>query len=129
MDIVGAFRRQLSRDLDWDARKERLLKKIENEYEVGGKFDRPLQKDDTPYMAHSLMDKGLADTRACAIGEALQGGLNNWALYKEVLSPILNCDIRNFRLLLDIEPRLIYNCLRSTEDRALIERLEGVLYD
>ena len=129
MDIVGAFRRQLSRDLDWDARKERLLKKIENEYEVGGKFDRPLQKDDTPYMAHSLMDKGLADTRACAIGEALQGGLNNWALYKEVLSPILNCDIRNFRLLLDIEPRLIYNCLRSTGDRALIERLEGVLYD
>ena len=129
MDIVGAFRRQLSRDLDWDARKERLLKKIENEYEVGGKFDRPLQKDDTPYMAHSLMDKGLADTRACAIGYAIQGQLRNWAVYEEVLSPILNCDCRNFRLLLDIEPRLIYNCLRSTGDRALIERLEGVLYD
>ena len=114
---------------DWLERKTRILRKIEKDFEIGGEFDRPLQKDDTPYMAHSLMDKGLADTRACAIGEALQGGLNNWALYKEVLSPILNCDSRNFRLLLDIEPRLIYNCLRSTGDRALIERLEGVLYD
>jgi len=114
---------------DWLERKAKVLSKLHFDFEIGEEFDRPLQKDDTPYMAHSLMDKGLADTRACAIGYALQGGLNNWALYKEVLSPILNCDIRNFRLLLDIEPRLIYNCLRSTGDRALIERLEGVLYD
>jgi len=113
----------------WEERQRRVLSKLHFDFLIGEEFDRPLQKDDTPYMAHSLMDKGLADTRACAIGEALQGGLNNWALYKEVLSPILNCDIRNFRLLLDIEPRLIYNCLRSTGDRALIERLEGVLYD
>lgn len=114
---------------DWLERKEKVLSKLHFDFEIGEEFDRPLQKDNTPYMAHSLMDKGLADTRACAIGYALQGGLNNWALYKEVLSPILNCDTRNFRLLLDIEPRLIYNCLRSTGDRALIERLEGVLYD
>ena len=119
--------------MDWEARKERLLKKIENEYEVGGKFNRALVDDNTCYFASSLIDRGLADTRAFAIAEGLE--YHRFAFDKDlndadrVCSPILNCDCRNFKLLLDIEPRLIYLCLKHTGDRALIERLEGVLYD
>jgi len=117
----------------WEERKERLLKKIENEYEVGGKFNRALVDDNTCYFASSLIDRGLADTRAFAIAKGLD--YHRFAFDKDlndadrVCSPILNCDCRNFKLLLDIEPRLIYLCLKHTGDRALIERLEGVLYD
>ena len=126
MDIVGAFRRQLSRDLDWFERRDSLLETLEIIYKFR---DSAITDDNTSVFAHSLIDRGLADTRALAIAEKLE--MPNLTIYqmKEALTPILACDSSNFPKLIKLEPRLIYNCLRSTGDRALIERLEGVLYD
>jgi hypothetical protein len=117
----------------WEERKRRVLSKLHFDFEIGEEFDRPLVDDNTCYFASSLIDRGLADTRAFAIAKGLD--YYSFSFDKDlndadrVCSPILNCDTRNFRLLLDIEPRLIYLCLKHTGDRALIERLEGVLYD
>lgn len=126
MDIVGAFRRQLSRDLDWFERRDSLLETLEIIYKFR---DSAITDDNTSVFAHSLIDRGLADTRALAIAEKLE--MPNLTIYqmKEALTPILACDSSNFPKLIKLEPRLIYNCLRSTGDRALIERLEGVLND
>ena len=54
-----------------------------------------------PYITLSLIDRGLADTRAIAIGNALEKGDMSglsWA--------ILECDSYNFPLLVKLEPRL-----------------------
>jgi len=108
--------------MDWEARKESLLKTLEIIYQFR---NSAITDDDTSVFAHSLIDRGLADTRAIAIAEKLE--MPNLTTYQmnEVLTPILACDGSNFPWLLKLEPRLIYNCLRSTGDRALIERLEG----
>ena len=126
MDIVGAFQRQLSRDLDWFERRDSLLETLEIIYKFR---DSAITDDNTSVFAHSLIDRGLADTRALAIAEKLE--MPNLTIYqmKEALTPILACDSSNFPKLIKLEPRLIYLCLKYTGDRALIERLEGVLYD
>lgn len=79
----------------------------------------PITDDNTNYFALSLIDRGMADTRALAITKGLEE--NNW---DRVVSAILNCDGFNFPRLLRIEPRLIYLALEKTNDGALRERLE-----
>lgn len=79
----------------------------------------PITDDNTNYFALSLIDRGLADTRALAITKGLEE--NNW---DRVVSAILNCDGFNFPRLLRIEPRLIHLALEKTNDNALRERLE-----
>ena len=78
------------------------------------------------YFRCSLIDRGLADTRAIAIGEALEKGdmsSLSWA--------ILECDSYNFPLLVKLEPRLFEMLLMDGSIQgdwsALQERLEGVL--
>ena len=79
----------------------------------------PITDDNTNYFALSLIDRGMADTRALAIAKSLEQ--NNW---DRVVSAILNCDGSNFPRLLKIEPRLVYMALEKTNDNALRERLE-----
>ena len=79
----------------------------------------PITDDNTNYFALSLIDRGMADTRALAIAKSLEQ--NNW---DRVVSAILNCDGFNFPRLLRIEPRLIHLALEKTNDGALRERLE-----
>ena len=79
----------------------------------------PITDDNTNYFALSLIDRGMADTRALAISKAVID--NNW---DRVVSGILNCDGSNFPRLLKIEPRLVYMALEKTNDNALKERLE-----
>lgn len=79
-----------------------------------------------PYITLSLIDRGLADTRAIAIGKALEKGDMSglsWA--------ILECDSYNFPLLVKLEPRL-FELLLSDESikgyrGVLSERLEEVM--
>jgi len=78
------------------------------------------------YIALSLIDRGLADTRAIAIGNALEkgdvSGLS-WA--------VLDCDSHNFPLLVKLEPRLFEMLLSDGsiegDHPALIERLNEVI--
>lgn len=112
--------------MDWEARKESLLETLKTIYWFR---DSAITDDDTSAFAHSLIDRGLADTRALAIADKLE--MPDLTIYqmREALTPILGCDGYNFPLLVKLEPRLIYLCLKYTGDRALIERLEGVLND
>ena len=79
-----------------------------------------------PYITLSLIDRGLADTRAIAIGKALEKGdmsSLSWA--------ILECDSYNFPLLVKLEPRLFEMLLMDGSIEgdwsALQERLTEVL--
>ena len=79
-----------------------------------------------PYITLSLIDRGLADTRAIAIGNALEKGDMSglsWA--------ILECDSYNFQLLVKLEPRLFEMLLMDGSIEGdwsvLSERLEEVL--
>lgn len=79
-----------------------------------------------PYIALSLIDRGLADTRAFAIGRALENGD-----LRKLASAILECDGSNFPRLVRLEPRL-FELLLSDESvkgywGVLSERLEEVM--
>ena len=79
-----------------------------------------------PYIALSLIDRGLADTRALAIGRALENGD-----LRKLASAICECDGSNFPRLVRLEPRL-FELLLSDESvkgywGVLSERLEEVL--
>jgi hypothetical protein len=79
-----------------------------------------------PYIALSLIDRGLADTRALAIGRALENGDLG-----KLAGAICECDSSNFPRLVKLEPRL-FELLLSDESvkgywRVLSERLEEVL--
>lgn len=80
---------------------------------------RPLTDIYTDYIALSLIDRGLASTRALKISEALRQG--DW---DKVTTAICNCDNSNFSLLLKIEPRLIYTAFDLVRCNALRERIE-----
>ena len=80
---------------------------------------RPLTDISTDYLALSLIDRGLASTRALKISEALREG--DW---DRVTTAICNCDNSNFSLLLEIEPRLIYTAFDLIRCNALKERIE-----
>lgn len=79
-----------------------------------------------PYIALSLIDRGLADTRAFAIGRALENGD-----LRKLASAICECDGSNFPRLVRLEPRL-FELLLSDESvkgywGVLSERLEEVM--
>ena len=69
----------------------------------------------------SLIDRGLAGTRALAIVSALDDGD-----MKSLAYAILSCDTYNFPLLWKIEPRLFKLVLEDNVNPAMIERLEGL---
>ena len=69
----------------------------------------------------SLIDRGLAGTRALAIVSALDDGN-----MKSLAYAILSCDTYNFPLLWKIEPRLFKLVLEDHVNPAMIERLEGL---
>ena len=69
----------------------------------------------------SLIDRGLAGTRALAIVSALDDGDMRSLAYA-----ILSCDTYNFPLLWEIEPRLFKLVLEDHVNPAMIERLEDI---
>ena len=80
----------------------------------------PLTNDDTSYIALSLINRGIADTRALAIAEGLED--NDW---QKVTSAICNCDDYNFPKLCEIEPMLVSIALKKTQCPALKERINS----
>jgi len=90
-----------------------------------------LTDDELPYSSYlylyfSLIDRGLAKTRASAISRALEN--NNMSA---LASGILQCDGSNFPLLVEIEPRLFHMLLSDGSNEGnhpvLIERLKEVI--
>ena len=79
-----------------------------------------------PYITLSLIDRGLADTRAIAIGKALEKGDMS-----RLSRAILECDSYNFPLLVKLEPRLFEMLLTDgsidSDWSVLSERLNEVL--
>ena len=81
---------------------------------------------ESPYIALSLIDRGLANTRALAIGRALEK-----QDLRMLASAILECDGSNFPRLVRLEPRL-FELLLSDESvkgywGVLSERLNEVI--
>lgn len=106
----------------WKEREEVLLNSM-------GYQHTPITSDDTDYFALSLIDRGMADTRALKIAKAVKGAYyrgydEDW---EDVTSAILQCDGSNFPRLFALEPRLFQIALDKTGDPALIERLEEVM--
>tara|TARA_R110002124_G_scaffold201855_1_gene368417 strand:+ start:141 stop:458 length:318 start_codon:yes stop_codon:yes gene_type:complete len=99
----------------WKEREEVLLNSM-------GYQHTPITSDGSNYFALSLIDRGLADTRALKIAKAVNEG--DWY---DVTSAILQCDGSNFPRLFALEPRLFQIALDKTGDPALIERLEEVM--
>ena len=99
----------------WKEREEVLLNSM-------GYQHTPITSDDTDYFALSLIDRGMADTRALKIAKAVNEG--DW---DDVTSAILQCDGSNFPRLFALEPRLFQIALDKVGDPALIERLEEVM--
>jgi len=99
----------------WKEREEVLLESLGYRY-------TPLTSDNSDYFALSLIDRGIAETRALRIAEALRN--DDW---DAVASAILHCDSSNFPRLFKIEPRLFQIALDKTGEPALIERMEEVM--
>lgn len=74
------------------------------------------------YMVQSLVDRGLADSRAVKIVRALE--TNNMSA---LAFSVCACDEWNFPHLLAIEPRIFYMLLQYETDPVLIQRLEEVM--
>jgi len=99
----------------WKEREEVLLNSM-------GYQHTPITSDDTDYFALSLIDRGMADTRALKIAKAV-----NERDWEALTAAILYCDGSNFPRLFALEPRLFQIALDKTGDPALIERLEEVM--
>lgn len=74
------------------------------------------------YMVQSLVDRGLADSRAVKIVRALE--TNNMSA---LAFAVCACDTWNFPHLLAIEPRIFYMLLQYETDPVIIQRLEEVM--
>jgi len=74
------------------------------------------------YMVQSLVDRGLADSRAVKIVRALE--TNNMSA---LAFSVCACDEWNFPHLLKIEPRIFHMLLQNETDPVLIQRLEEVM--
>jgi hypothetical protein len=82
--------------------------------------ETPLVNLESDYLTISLVNRGLADTRAFDIVEALN--TNEW---DKLAMAILRCDEINFPLLLKIEPVLFELCLKnSSYKKVLIDNLK-----
>ena len=82
--------------------------------------ETPLVNLESDYLTISLVNRGLADTRAFDIVEALN--TNEW---DKLAMAILRCDETNFPLLLKIEPVLFELCLKnSSYKKVLIDNLK-----
>jgi len=99
----------------WKEREEVLFNSM-------GYQHTPITSDNSNYFALSLIDRGMADTRALKIAKAVNEG--DW---EDITSAILQCDGSNFPRLFALEPRLFQIALDKTGDPALIERLEEVM--
>jgi|TARA_B100001939_G_C16690440_1_gene508333 hypothetical protein len=73
------------------------------------------------YMVQSLVDRGLADSRAVKIVKALEKNDMSALAFS-----VCACDEANFPHLLKIEPRIFHMLLWDREDPVLIKRLEEV---
>ena len=81
----------------------------------------PITNDDTDYFALSLIDRGLANTRALMIAEGLKE--NDW---DKVASAICNCDCSNFRILYRIEERLMYLAIEKGHAKVIQDRINEI---
>jgi len=81
----------------------------------------PLTNDDTDYFALSLIERGLADTRALRIAKGLKA--NDWDI---VASAICNCDCSNFKRLYQIEPRLMYIAIDKGNAKVIQDRINEI---
>jgi hypothetical protein len=79
----------------------------------------PITDDNSEYFALSLIDRGLADTRALKIGEGLRA--NDWG---KVATAICNCDCSNFKRLYQIEPRLVHMAIDKGNALVLQDRIK-----
>jgi len=81
----------------------------------------PLTNDDTDYFALSLIERGLADTRALRIARGLRE--NDWDM---VATAICNCDCSNFKRLYQIEPRLMYIAIEKGQAKVIQDRINEI---
>ena len=81
----------------------------------------PLTDDNTDYFALSLIERGLADTRALRIARGLRE--NNWDM---VATAICNCDCSNFKRLYQIEPRLMYIAIDKGNAKVIQDRINEI---
>ena len=81
----------------------------------------PITNDETDYFALSLIDRGLANTRALMIAEGLKE--NDW---DKVASAICNCDCSNFRILYRIEERLMYLAIDKGNAKVIQDRINEI---
>ena len=88
---------------------------------VLGRLVEKCESNEEDLFLCSLIDRGLAGTRAEAIVSAIDDGNMRSLAYA-----ILSCDTRNFPLLWKIEPRLFKLVLEDHVNVAMIERLEGL---
>ena len=75
----------------------------------------------TDYLALSLIDRGLANTRALKIAEGLRA--NDW---DKVASAICNCDCSNFKRLYKIEERLMYLAIEKGNAKVILNRINEI---
>ena len=88
---------------------------------VLGRLTEKCESNEEDLFLCSLIDRGLAGTRALAIVSALDKGN-----MKSLSYAILSCDTYNFPLLWKIEPRLFKLVMEDHVNMAMIERLEGL---
>ena len=81
----------------------------------------PITNDETDYFVLSLIDRGLANTRALMIAEGLKE--NDW---DKVASAICNCDCSNFKILYRIEERLMYLAIEKGNAKVILDRINEI---
>ena len=84
--------------------------------------DTAYSESSDSYLVKSLVDRGLADSRALPIANALRDGDMNALAFA-----VCACDQANFPHLLKIEPRIFWMLLVNETDPVLIQRLEEVM--
>ena len=97
--------------------KDEILNKLDE-----GLRDTPYSTFTKNYLAKSLVDRGLADSRALPIAQAIEDNDMNALAFA-----VCACDSWNFPHLLKIEPRIFYMLLCEETDPVLIARLEEVM--
>ena len=102
-----------------------ILEEIKNEIceKLGERMrDTAYSTSSDSYLVKSLVDRGLADSRAVKIVRALE--TNNMSA---LAFSVCACDEWNFPHLLKIEPRIFHMLLQNETDPVLIQRLEEVM--